>query len=105
VVVVDGRLTPQLSHAAAWQGGWAAPSREIRGDSRMSVGSRRGVGPAQEGRDSAVFQNLGIGAGWVDTWFKSLRQSERGRPWQGIHWVVKWKFSLEGRKHRAVVCS
>lgn len=44
-----GRLTPQLSHAAAWQGGCAAPSREIRGDSRMSVGSRRGVGPAQEG--------------------------------------------------------
>lgn len=37
---VDGRLTPQLSHAAAWQGGCAAPSREIRGDSRMSVGSR-----------------------------------------------------------------
>lgn len=39
--MVDGRLTPQLSHAAAWQGGCAAPSREISGDSRMSVGSRR----------------------------------------------------------------
>lgn len=39
----------------------------------MSVGSRRGVGPALEGQVSAVFQSLGIGAGWVDTWFKSCK--------------------------------
>lgn len=52
------------------------------------------MGPAQEGQDSAVFQSLGIGVGCVDTWFKSLRLTERGRPWPGIPWVVRWKFSL-----------
>lgn len=39
----------------------------------MSVGSRRGVGPAQEGQASEVSQSLGIGAGWVGTWSKSSK--------------------------------
>lgn len=32
----------------------------------------------------------------MDTWFESLRLSERGRPWQGTLWVVRGKFSLQG---------
>lgn len=69
----------------------------------MSVGSRRGVGPAQEGQASEVSQSLGIG-GWAPG-SSPLGLTERGRPWQGTHWVVRWRERAWGSKHRASVCS